>query len=63
MAGHIHLLFAVTATMRKDPDIMGLCGETKIANKSETWVTMIQGPSAFLSFFSSRESFLERSEG
>lgn len=22
---------------------MGLCGETKIANKSETWVTMIQG--------------------
>lgn len=49
--------------MRKDPDIMGLCGETKIANKSETWVTMIQGPSAFLSFFSSRESFLERSIG
>jgi chitin synthase len=33
----------VTATMRKDPDIIGLCGETKIANKAETWVTMIQG--------------------
>jgi hypothetical protein len=22
---------------------MGLCGETKIANKKESWVTMIQG--------------------
>ena len=28
--------------MAQDVDIMGLCGETKIANKSETWVTMIQ---------------------
>ncbi|SGZ16977.1 BQ5605_C020g09085 [Microbotryum silenes-dioicae] len=28
--------------MVHDPEIMGLCGETKIANKSETWVTMIQ---------------------
>ncbi|GAA5969686.1 hypothetical protein JCM11641_008005 [Rhodosporidiobolus odoratus] len=28
--------------MVHDPDIMGLCGETKIANKSDTWVTMIQ---------------------
>ncbi|KAI0789465.1 chitin synthase-domain-containing protein [Abortiporus biennis] len=25
-----------------DYEIMGLCGETKIANKAETWVTMIQ---------------------
>ncbi|GAA6027796.1 hypothetical protein JCM8097_001722 [Rhodosporidiobolus ruineniae] len=30
------------ACMVHDPEIMGLCGETKIANKSETWVTMIQ---------------------
>lgn len=29
--------------MVHDPEIMGLCGETKIANKAETWVTMIQG--------------------
>ncbi|BGP14711.1 hypothetical protein JCM10213_006208 [Rhodosporidiobolus nylandii] len=28
--------------MVHDPEIMGLCGETKIANKSDTWVTMIQ---------------------
>lgn len=28
--------------MVKDPSIMGLCGETKIANKSQSWVTMIQ---------------------
>ncbi|KIP04155.1 glycosyltransferase family 2 protein [Phlebiopsis gigantea 11061_1 CR5-6] len=28
--------------MVNDYEIMGLCGETKIANKAETWVTMIQ---------------------
>lgn len=28
--------------MVRDPLIMGLCGETKIANKSQSWVTMIQ---------------------
>jgi chitin synthase len=33
----------MVACMVQDVDIMGLCGETKIANKSETWVTMIQG--------------------
>lgn len=27
----------------KDPDISGLCGETKIANKTDSWVSMIQG--------------------
>jgi chitin synthase len=27
----------------KDPSISGLCGETKIANKTGSWVTMIQG--------------------
>lgn len=30
------------AEMIKDPTIMGLCGETKITNKSQSWVTMIQ---------------------
>jgi hypothetical protein len=33
----------MVSCMVHDPEIMGLCGETKIANKSETWVTMIQG--------------------
>jgi len=36
-------LTRMTACMVHDEEIMGLCGETKIANKSETWVTMIQG--------------------
>lgn len=36
-------LARMTAAMHNDPEIMALCGETKIANKSETWVTMIQG--------------------
>lgn len=30
------------AQMIKDPSVMGLCGETKIANKNESWVTLIQ---------------------
>lgn len=30
------------AEMIKDPTIMGLCGETKISNKSQSWVTAIQ---------------------
>jgi chitin synthase len=29
----------------KDPEISGLCGETKIANKKDSWVSMIQGKS------------------
>jgi chitin synthase len=28
--------------MRNDPNIMGLCGETRIANKTTSWVTCIQ---------------------
>jgi len=32
----------MVSAMVKDPEIMGLCGETKIANKAESWVTMIQ---------------------
>lgn len=32
----------MAAEMVKDPEIMGLCGETKIANKGTSWVTWIQ---------------------
>ncbi|KAJ7678907.1 glycosyltransferase family 2 protein [Mycena polygramma] len=35
-------LSRMVACMVHDPEIMGLCGETKIANKRDTWVTMIQ---------------------
>lgn len=35
--------------MVHDPSIMGLCGETKIANKRESWVTMIQVFEYFIS--------------
>ncbi|KAI8577447.1 hypothetical protein K450DRAFT_177728 [Umbelopsis ramanniana AG] len=35
-------LARMVACMSRDPRIMGLCGETKIANKSDTWVTAIQ---------------------
>jgi chitin synthase len=30
------------SAMVKDPEVMGLCGETKIANKRASWVSMIQ---------------------
>ncbi|KAK9762018.1 hypothetical protein K7432_012629 [Basidiobolus ranarum] len=32
----------MASCMVRDPQIMGLCGETKIANKKDSWVTMIQ---------------------
>jgi len=32
----------LTACLIQDPKIMGLCGETRIANKTKSWVTMIQ---------------------
>ncbi|EPQ60084.1 hypothetical protein GLOTRDRAFT_108791 [Gloeophyllum trabeum ATCC 11539] len=35
-------LSRMVAAMVQDEEIMALCGETKIANKAETWVTMIQ---------------------
>ncbi|KAF8324131.1 hypothetical protein DL93DRAFT_2049076 [Clavulina sp. PMI_390] len=35
-------LTRMVSCMVNDQEIMGLCGETKIANKAETWVTMIQ---------------------
>ena len=28
--------------MKKDPDVIGLCGETRVSNKWQSWVTMIQ---------------------
>ncbi len=28
--------------MNHDPSLLGLCGETKIANKTASWVSMIQ---------------------
>ncbi|KAL2374276.1 hypothetical protein RJ035_003357 [Blastomyces gilchristii] len=37
------------SAMVQDPEIMGLCGETKIANKTESWVTMIQVFEYFIS--------------
>ncbi|KAK9425078.1 putative Family 2 glycosyltransferase [Seiridium unicorne] len=45
-----HMLSA----MVKDPDIMGLCGETKIANKRDSWVTAIQVFEYFISHHSAK---------
>ena len=39
----------MNSAMVKDPEIMGLCGETKIANKRQSWVTMIQVFEYFIS--------------
>ncbi|KAF3939973.1 hypothetical protein ABW19_dt0210558 [Dactylella cylindrospora] len=39
----------MTAAMVCDPEIMGLCGETKIANKKDSWVSMIQVFEYFIS--------------
>lgn len=36
-------LSRLVSCMVKDPEIAGLCGETKIGNKTDSWVTMIQG--------------------
>jgi chitin synthase len=35
-------LTKMVAVMQRDPTVMGLCGETRIMNKNESWVTMIQ---------------------
>lgn len=37
------------SAMVSDPEIMGLCGETKIANKTQSWVSMIQVFEYFIS--------------
>lgn len=39
-------LSRLVSCMVKDPDVMGLCGETKIGNKTDSWVSMIQGKSS-----------------
>lgn len=39
----------MVSAMVKDPEIMGLCGETKIANKRKSWVSMIQVFEYFIS--------------
>ena len=38
----VDALTHMTAVVGKDPMIMGLCGETRIMNKNESWVTKIQ---------------------
>lgn len=35
-------LSRMVSVMQRDPSVMGLCGETRIMNKAETWVTAIQ---------------------
>ncbi|KAJ3402023.1 hypothetical protein HDV05_008788 [Chytridiales sp. JEL 0842] len=35
-------LSRMVAAMAEDPKVIGLCGETRIANKSESWVSRIQ---------------------
>ena len=42
-------LTRMAACMSNDQEIMGLCGETKIGNKAESWVTMIQGEGILIS--------------
>lgn len=39
----------LTNCMMSDPLIMGACGETRIANKTQSWVTMIQVYEYFIS--------------
>lgn len=39
----------MTSAMVQDPEIMGLCGETKIANKNASWVSRIQVFEYFIS--------------
>ena len=39
----------MVSAMVKDPEIMGLCGETKIAKKRDSWVTAIQVFEYFIS--------------
>jgi chitin synthase len=39
----------MVSAMVTDPEIMGLCGETKIANKRQSWVTAIQVFEYFIS--------------
>uniref|UniRef100_A0A060TBL5 chitin synthase n=1 Tax=Blastobotrys adeninivorans TaxID=409370 RepID=A0A060TBL5_BLAAD len=40
--------------LNKDPSIMGLCGETKIGNQNDSWVTKIQVFEYFISHHSTK---------
>src|SRR5579871_34389 len=40
----------MVSCMAKDPGIAGLCGETRIGNKTRSWVTMIQGRNTHTAF-------------
>ncbi|GAB7361066.1 hypothetical protein MBLNU230_g1106t1 [Neophaeotheca triangularis] len=44
----------MVSAMVQDPEIMGLCGETKIANKTQSWVSMIQVFEYFISHHQSK---------
>ncbi|KAI9835758.1 MAG: hypothetical protein M1819_001937 [Sarea resinae] len=44
----------MVSAMVKDPEVMGLCGETKIANKRDSWVSMIQVFEYFISHHQSK---------
>lgn len=44
----------MVSAMVKDPEVMGLCGETKIANKTQSWVSMIQVFEYFISHHQSK---------
>lgn len=39
---HTSALRHLLAAMSKDTDIIGICGETRVGNKWQSWVTMIQ---------------------
>lgn len=46
---HSNALSKLTCALRHDALIMGLCGETRIANKCSSWVSMIQVFEYFIS--------------
>lgn len=39
----------MVSCMAKDSKIMGICGETRISNETQTWVTMLQVYEYFIS--------------
>lgn len=47
-------LAKLTAVLRADPLVMGLCGETRIANKMASWVSAIQVFEYYISHHSSK---------
>ena len=47
-------LTRMVSCMVVDVEIMGLCGETKIANKADNFVTMMQGMFLFVGVFGTK---------